>query len=340
MTTNVDALVVAYLDRLNHAARDLPPDRRSELLESIGEHISAARAAGAAADEAAVRTLLDRLGEPDDIVAAARDDRVDGQPAATPQLVAVQPGTGRELGAVLMLTVGSMLPVIGWLAGVALLWSSRRWRTREKLLGTLVVPGGPALVLLLLAPLVALRVSAGASACGVEAPAGPGLPGTVYPCDSTGGGVGWGFFLVVALLILAPVVVAVLLLRAARRRAALEEPVLRAVTQQTSPWGGLEVAALLLLAVGAFVVPVVPLLVGLALVCASRQWSTGTKGVAAALVVLPALLLPAFSLFGGAFRLPGQESLFALYAFGPVGGLLGATLLAVTLGRRPVASAH
>ncbi len=66
MTTNVDALVVAYLDRLNHAARDLPPDRRSELLESIGEHISAARAAGAAADEAAVRTLLDRLGEPDD----------------------------------------------------------------------------------------------------------------------------------------------------------------------------------------------------------------------------------------------------------------------------------
>jgi hypothetical protein len=175
----------------------------------------------------------------------------------------------------------------------------------------------------------------------VEAPAGPGLPGTAYLCDSTGGGgAGWESFLAVALLILAPVVVALLLLRAARRRAALEEPVLRAVTQQTSPWGGLEVAALLLLAVGAFVVPVVPLLVGLALVCASRQWSTGTKGVAAALVFLPALLLSGFYLFGGAFRLPGQESLFALYTFGPVGGLLGATLLAVTLGRRPVASAR
>lgn len=60
----------------------------------------------------------------------------------------------------------------------------------------------------------------------------------------------------------------------------------------------------------------------------------------AALVFLPALLLPAFSLSGGALRLPGQESLFALFTFGPVGGLLSATLLEVTLGRRPVASAR
>ncbi len=33
--------------------------------------------------------------------------------------------------------------VVGWLVGVALLWSSGRWTWREKLLGTLVVPGGP-----------------------------------------------------------------------------------------------------------------------------------------------------------------------------------------------------
>ncbi len=184
---------------------------------------------------------------------------------------------------------------------------------REKLLGTLVVPGG----------------LAGALFAGAFLAAGFGR-------TTTGGGA-WLGAVVAGLLVIAPLVVALLLLRIARRRAALEEPVLRVVTQQTSPWGGLEVAALLLLAVGAFVVPVVPLLVGLALVCASRQWSTGTKGVAAALVVLPALLLPAFSLYGGAFGLPGQESLFALYTFGPVGGLLGATLLAVALARRPAA---
>ena len=45
-----------------------------------------------------------------------------------------------------MLTVGSFLLGIGWLIGVVLLWSSRRWRVGEKLLMTLVVPGGPGLL--------------------------------------------------------------------------------------------------------------------------------------------------------------------------------------------------
>jgi hypothetical protein len=40
--------------------------------------------------------------------------------------------------------------VVGWLVGLVLLWASPRWRRREKLLGTLVWPGG------LLAPLALL----------------------------------------------------------------------------------------------------------------------------------------------------------------------------------------
>ena len=35
--------------------------------------------------------------------------------------------------------------MIGWLVGVVLLWISSAWTTRQKLLGTLVVPGGLAL---------------------------------------------------------------------------------------------------------------------------------------------------------------------------------------------------
>lgn len=116
MTTTVDALVADYLRRLDRAASDLPPDRRSELLEGIGEHISAARAAGAAADKAAVRTLLDRLGAPDDIVAAARDDEPGRVAGVAAPIVPVRPGTGLEFAAVLMLTVGS-LPMVGRLAG-------------------------------------------------------------------------------------------------------------------------------------------------------------------------------------------------------------------------------
>jgi hypothetical protein len=41
------------------------------------------------------------------------------------------------------LTVGSFVPVVGWLVGVVLLWTSKLWTTREKVVGTLFVPGGP-----------------------------------------------------------------------------------------------------------------------------------------------------------------------------------------------------
>jgi hypothetical protein len=48
-----------------------------------------------------------------------------------------------DLLAVVGLVVGSLvLPVVGWLVGLVLLWRSRSWTTLEKLLGTLVWPGG------------------------------------------------------------------------------------------------------------------------------------------------------------------------------------------------------
>lgn len=42
---------------------------------------------------------------------------------------------------VLMLMLGGfVLPVVGWLAGVVMLWTGRAWTTGEKWLGTLVWP--------------------------------------------------------------------------------------------------------------------------------------------------------------------------------------------------------
>ena len=38
-----------------------------------------------------------------------------------------------------------LLPVV-WVVGVVLLWRSRAWTTRDKLIGTLLVPGGLAYV--------------------------------------------------------------------------------------------------------------------------------------------------------------------------------------------------
>ena len=149
MTNNTaDRLVEEYLSRLADAARRLAPDRRSELLTEIREHIAASRAGATGKDEADVRTMLDRLGEPTDIVAAALDD---GRQEPPPRGQAAQrrPRLGLEVAAVVMLTLGSLIPLVGWAVGVILLWSSGWWRRSEKLLGTFIVPGGFGLALLL-----------------------------------------------------------------------------------------------------------------------------------------------------------------------------------------------
>jgi hypothetical protein len=47
-----------------------------------------------------------------------------------------------EVAAVILLLAGGAACVVGWFAGVALLWASPRWRWTDKLLGTLIWPGG------------------------------------------------------------------------------------------------------------------------------------------------------------------------------------------------------
>ncbi len=287
-TPSVDTLVEDYLGRLRRAAQALPPDRRDELVEGIAEHLQAARAAGATADEAAVRTLLDRLGEPEEIVAAARDD---GEPPAygygpgpdAPTFTR-PPSTGLELAAVLLLTVGSFVPVVGWLLGVALLWSSGRWSWREKLLGTLVVPGGPGSVLI-------FGLIAGGRTCSSSIATTP--DGTVISQAESCGGFSFPPAVGIVLLLVSligPFVVASILYSRARARAAAEKPVVIR-TPQGAAWGGLEIGAVGLLSLGSFVAPVVGPFVGLALAWASPRWTQREKTIATVLALLPLLLL-------------------------------------------------
>ena len=373
--SGVDALVQDYLRRLDRAAAALPPDRRRDLLEEISEHIAAARASGAGDDEAAVRTVLDRLGEPEEIVAAAREDVPYGW---GPPPVAQPRGTGHELAAVLLLTAGSLVPVVGWLAGVVLLWTSSLWRVREKVLGTLVVPLGPGVALFggplllfgraetctstpgfgtTLEPAVPPPGPAQPQAVPVEpvgpppdppfppgVPVEPPLPGLpesvdagVTSCEVTGLSP-WIAIPLTLLLVVAPVVVAVVLYRIARRRAAQAPPTVGPGSGAgSSAWGPLEVAAVVLLGIGGLVVPFVGAAVGLALACASPRWSVRDKVVAAALALLPAVLgVTSFVLPTPALSGPGGwELLLLLLVTGPV----AAVYLAVMLSRRAAAPA-
>ena len=143
MPTQLHPLVADYLHRLEAAAAGLSADRAAELTDGIREHLDAALADTSADDEGRIRQTLDRLGRPEDIVAAAaeHDQPAAGWPAPPSAPGQAGPG-GLEVAAVILLVIGGFVAGIGWLVGVALLWTSTRWTIRDKLLGTLVWPFG------------------------------------------------------------------------------------------------------------------------------------------------------------------------------------------------------
>lgn len=133
-----DRIVEAYLKQLTEAAGSLPAQRRGDLVAEVTSHIAEARAAGASS-ESEVRQMLQQLGDPDDIVAAATDGLV---------LVEQPPRLRiRDFAALILLFVGPVAVLIGWLAGIWLTWTSDRWTRAEKLLGALAWPLGYAAAL-------------------------------------------------------------------------------------------------------------------------------------------------------------------------------------------------
>ena len=52
-----------------------------------------------------------------------------------------------DVAAIVLLLVGGLIvPLVGWLPGVVLLWRSNAWNVRDKVIGTVFVPGGLGLV--------------------------------------------------------------------------------------------------------------------------------------------------------------------------------------------------
>lgn len=181
MTERPDARVRAYLDELDRQLRGLPRERRREIVRDIAAHIDAelalagrsagvgvslAKPSGPGAD--LIGDVLDRLGPPAEIAQAARAE----SPAVRARIA------GRDIAAIVLLLLGGFAFAIGWVVGVVLLWTSPAWRVRDKIVATLLVPGG--LVTPLLLSGLALNVSATSYSC-VATSAG-------QTCTSSGGG--------------------------------------------------------------------------------------------------------------------------------------------------------
>jgi hypothetical protein len=162
-TTTLHPLAEDYLHRLDRATRRLPRGERRELTDEIVAHL--AEATDPDMSDAEVLTVLDRLGDPEDIVEAERED----EPAPTERRGV------REWAAIFLLLFGGFIFFVGWIGGLILLWSSRAWDTRDKLIGTLIVPGG------LATAFVVLILTSTTQLCS----SGPGRPTHCTPGPST-----------------------------------------------------------------------------------------------------------------------------------------------------------
>ncbi len=222
MSGNDDQQVATYLGRLAAAASGLPDDRRDELLGEISAHITEARAR-AADDPDGVRRILDQLGDPADIVAAAGPRQPSHQPRPSSRRAGVF-----EIIAVLFLLIGGIvIPLVGWVVGVVMLWTSDRWKTRDKVLGTVIWPGG---LLAALVPLAVLTIPVTVLPCsGGAVVSRSSANGSVHSqtlrttCASTPGMPQWLALAIFGVALLAsiagPIVIAIRLLSQARQAA-------------------------------------------------------------------------------------------------------------------------
>jgi uncharacterized membrane protein len=184
-----------YLKRLKKAARRLPRARRKELLAEIESHLSEALPAGAS--EAEALNVLERLGEPAEIVAEAGA----GHAAET------RAGLKEWLAIPLLLIGGVVIPVLGWFVGVVLLWSSRIWTLRDKLIGTLVIPGGLAAAIFLVLGVGGSTSGGGCSSSTTTTVGRHGVKAVDASsvCTSSGGGVNYLALALLVVLVALPV---------------------------------------------------------------------------------------------------------------------------------------
>lgn len=127
-TTRQAGIINDYLARLEQASTDIPGEQRAELLQDIREHIEEARVAMPDHSDAALLTMLDRIGDP---AVLAQEER---------ERLGIRPAPPARAG---ILEIGALVfMLLFWPVGIVLLWASSAWSTRDKWIGTLLPPGG------------------------------------------------------------------------------------------------------------------------------------------------------------------------------------------------------
>jgi uncharacterized membrane protein len=139
-------VVRSYLGELESALAGVPADVARDILDGVAEEL-------AGLDSAAAATRIEELGDPTFIAAEARaESGVSGEEPRVKSTSAALPATSGPpandaqwyivLASLLVAFGGIVLPLLGWVFGIAMVWVSKTWRTWEKWTATLA----PALI--------------------------------------------------------------------------------------------------------------------------------------------------------------------------------------------------
>lgn len=199
---NSDPRIVSYLTALRQALDRTAPNQTEGVLAEINEHIvETVRDGQTGGHEVDIESIIRSLGPVESIANAAGSAPYHSpEPTPRPRFL------GTRLGAivtVLALTFGGLiLPVLGWIVGLVMLWSSPGWRRRDKLIGTIVSPS-VWMVTIIFGFMLWSSPSDITTVCLVGASCSPGVEATSF---------GFGQLVSVALLVSAPLLVAARLL--------------------------------------------------------------------------------------------------------------------------------
>lgn len=135
--TSAPQVVRSYLAALDAELATVALPVAREIRAGIAEELAGLDVNGAA-------ERIEQLGDPAFIAAEARAASEVGPSASyvSPQSRRADPSWYSITAAMLLLLGAFVVPIVGWFAGVAMLWSSRGWRLTDKLVGTLLLPGG------------------------------------------------------------------------------------------------------------------------------------------------------------------------------------------------------
>lgn len=169
-------LATAWLARVDDLAADLPAGVRGELLADLREHLDTALPPDA--DQAEVAAVLERLGDPADVVAAARADAGGSPPPPPPPAAPAGPGPGlttaEAVALVALVLAGLVVPlfwplsVLLFAVGAAVVASVGRWRGGEAVAALLLPVPWALVVASVLLPVGMSTTTCTSDASGVE----------------------------------------------------------------------------------------------------------------------------------------------------------------------------